>query len=118
MLEKQPAVYILTHEPNGVLYTGVTSALWNRISTHKDGNIPGFAKTYHAKLLVWYEHHHTMEAAIRREKQIKEWKRDWKIQMIEKFNPQWQDLHDKIDPIGTLVAYEPEADSGFSPRRS
>ncbi len=113
MEEKSPAVYIVANKPRGVIYVGVTSALWNRVGAHKQGAIKGFTKKYNVNLLVWYEHHHTMEAAIRREKQIKDWKRDWKLEMIEKFNPSWIDLHNHIDPIGTLVAYEPEKDSGF-----
>ena len=70
--EKSPAVYILASKRNGTLYIGVTSALWNRVSAHKDGSVPGFTQRYGVKTLVWYEHHHTMESAIRREKQLKE----------------------------------------------
>jgi putative endonuclease len=101
--EKSPAVYILASKPHGVLYVGVTSALWNRVATHKDGGVPGFTKKYNVKHLVWYEHHHTMEAAIRREKQLKDWKRAWKVDLIEKLNPEWRDLHEEIDVIATLV---------------
>ncbi len=96
--EKQPAVYIISNGPRGTIYTGVTSALWNRVATHKEGGIEGFSKKYDINSLVWYEHHETMEAAIQREKRIKKWNRDWKINMIEKFNPAWVDLHDDIDP--------------------
>ena len=96
--EKQPAVYIIANGPRGTIYTGVTSALWNRVATHKDGGIEGFSKKYDIHSLVWYEHHVTMEAAILREKRIKKWNRDWKVNMIEKFNPTWIDLHDDIDP--------------------
>jgi putative endonuclease len=103
--EKSPAVYILASKRDGVLYVGVTSALWNRVATHKDGAVPGFTKKYNVKILVWYEHHHTMEAAIRREKQIKDWKRAWKIELIERLNPEWRDLHDEIDVISTLVDF-------------
>ena len=101
--EKLPAVYILAHKSDGVLYIGVTSALWNRVATHKDGSVRGFSHNYNVSLFVWYEHHHTMESAIKREKQLKNWKRVWKIDLIEKMNPQWRDLHDEIDPISTLV---------------
>jgi putative endonuclease len=107
MDEKNPAVYILANKPNGVIYIGVTSALWDRVATHKDGSIPGFTKKYDVKNLVWYEHHHSMESAIKREKRLKEWKRDWKDELIEKFNPTWRDLHDEIDYVGTLVDDEP-----------
>ena len=104
--EKSPAVYILASKRDGVLYVGVSSALWNRVATHKDGGVPGFTKKYNVKLLVWYEHHHTMESAIRREKQLKDWKRAWKIDLIEKLNPEWRDLHDEIDVISTLVEFK------------
>ena len=62
-------------------------------------------RKYGVKSLVWYEHHHSMENAIRREKQIKEWQRKWKIKLIERFNPGWRDLHDEIDPVSTLVRF-------------
>ncbi len=101
--EKSPAVYILANKRNGTLYIGVTSALWNRIAVHKDGSVPGFTQKYNVITLVWYEHHHSMDAAIRREKQLKDWQRAWKLRLIEKFNPDWRDLHEVIDPIGTLV---------------
>jgi len=104
--EKHPAVYILAHRNNGVLYIGVTAALWSRVAAHKDGTIKGFTQQYHVKELVWYEHRHSMEAAIKREKQLKKWKRDWKIELIETFNPAWTDLHDQIDYVGTLVEFE------------
>jgi putative endonuclease len=113
MDEKYPAVYIVAHKPLGVIYIGVTSSLWNRVATHKQGEIKGFTQKYNVKVLVWYEYHHSMDAAIKREKQIKEWKRDWKIELIEKFNPAWDDLHDRIDPISTLVELESDKDSGF-----
>ncbi len=103
MDDKNPAVYILANKPHGVIYTGVTSALWDRVATHKDGSVPGFTKKYGIKILVWYEHHHTMESAIKREKQIKEWKRIWKDELINAFNPQWRDLFNEIDYVGTLV---------------
>ena len=96
--EIQPAVYIISNGPRGTIYTGVTSGLWNRVATHKDGGIEGFSKQYDINNLVWYEHHISMEAAIRREKRIKIWNRDWKINMIEKFNSTWIDVHDDIDP--------------------
>ena len=105
-IEKSPAVYILASKRNGTLYIGVTSALWNRVATHKDGGVKGFTQKYGVMLLVWYEHHHTVEAAIQREKQIKEWKREWKLKLIERFNPDWKDLHEEIDYDGTLVPLE------------
>jgi putative endonuclease len=113
MLEKAAAVYILANKPHGVIYVGVTSALWNRVAAHKDGTIPGFTKRYDIKMLVWYEHHHNMTSAILREKRLKEWKRQWKDQLINAFNPQWSDLHDRIDYVGTIVEPIFERDPGF-----
>ena len=101
--EKQPAVYILASRYRGTLYTGVTSALWQRIADHKNERFHGFTKDYEVKILVWYEHHHMLEDAIRREKQIKKWNRLWKFRIIEEMNPGWLDLHDQIDSIATLV---------------
>ncbi len=101
--EISPAVYITASRKDGVLYIGVTGALWNRVATHKDSTVRGFTQRYNVHFLVWYEHHHSMEAAILREKQLKKWYRAWKIALIESFNPDWLDLHDCIDPIGTLV---------------
>ena len=102
-LERQPAVYILASRYRGTLYVGVTSQLWSRISDHKNAVRPGFTSRYDTNLLVWYEHSHTMDSAITREKQIKAWKRAWKIELIEKMNPSWRDLHDEIDSLATLV---------------
>jgi putative endonuclease len=101
--EKKPAVYITANRYRGTIYIGVTSALSNRIAEHKSKSFDGFTAEYDVQLLVWYEHHHSMEDAIRREKQLKKWKRDWKIRIIEEMNPNWLDLHDEIDPIATLV---------------
>jgi putative endonuclease len=104
--EKFPAVYIMANRYRGTLYVGVTSALWSRVAAHKNEAFEGFTKEYGVKSLVWYEHHHSMEQAIKREKQLKKWNRAWKIRIIEELNPDWRDLHDEIDPIGTLVAEE------------
>jgi putative endonuclease len=93
---KQPAVYILASKRNGTLYTGVTSNLIQRVWQHKEKLVEGFTKKYDLETLVWYELHETMETAIIREKQIKEWKRKWKIEMIEKNNPNWRDLYHEI----------------------
>jgi putative endonuclease len=89
------AVYILASARNGTLYTGVTSALQTRVQQHKLGTFEGFSKTYGCKMLVWYEDHPTMLDAIRREKQIKGWRRDWKLALIEAQNPQWRDLSEE-----------------------
>ena len=96
MNEKQPAVYILASERNGTLYTGVTSDLPGRIYQHKQNLAEGFTKKYKVHVLVYYELHETMEAAITREKQIKKWRRRWKLRLIEEENPDWRDLYDEI----------------------
>ena len=93
---KQPCVYLLASHKNGTLYTGVTSNLVQRIWQHKNDQTDGFAKRYGVHLLVWYEMHDAMESAIAREKAIKEWKRAWKLELIEATNPQWFDLYDGI----------------------
>ena len=87
----------------GTLYTGVTSSLWSRVCDHKNDTTPGFTSRHGVKLLVWYEHRLTMDSAIRREKQIQAWKRDWRFRLIEDMNPDWQDIHDSIDVLATLV---------------
>jgi len=93
---KQPAVYILASKRNGTLYTGVTSDLVKRIWQHKSDLVEGFTQQYCVHDLVWFELHDNMTTAIEREKNIKEWKREWKLNLIEKNNPDWQDLYDDI----------------------
>ena len=88
----QPCVYIMASKRHGTLYTGVTSNLMQRIAQHREGLIPGFTRRYKVRRLVHYELHGTMEDAIVREKRIKEWRRDWKIELIERQNPLWEDL--------------------------
>jgi putative endonuclease len=95
--EIEPAVYIMASRYRGTIYTGVTSALWDRVCNHKNDVFKGFTSKYKVKTLVWYEHHATMDAAIKRESQIKAWKRQWKIEMIEKLNSDWTDLHELIE---------------------
>jgi len=90
---KIPCVYIMTNKRNGTLYTGVTSNLLQRVAQHKNGSFEGFTKHYDCKLLVWYEVHAAMEAAIAREKQIKGGSRKKKLLLIEKNNPDWDDLY-------------------------
>ncbi len=87
---------MLASAPNGTLYTGVTSDLPKRVWEHKEGVADGFTKKHGVKMLVYYEMFDTMKAAIAREKQIKNWKRDWKINHIIKDNPNWLDLYDEI----------------------
>jgi len=91
-MTKQPCVYLLANQPNGTLYTGVTSNLIQRVYQHREGLVDGFTKRYGVHHLVWYELHETMESAIKREKQLKSWPRKAKIRLIELQNPLWQDL--------------------------
>ena len=93
---KQPCVYLLTSRRNGTLYTGVTSNLVQRVWQHKNNLVDGFTKKYGVHTLVWFEVHETMQTAIEREKAIKEWRRVWKIELIESVNPQWRDLYEDI----------------------
>jgi putative endonuclease len=95
-MPKQPAVYILASKRNGTLYIGVTSNLQKRAWEHKNDVIEGFTKQYRVHLLVYYELHGDMVSAITREKQIKKWNREWKIELIEEKNPDWKDLWNNI----------------------
>ncbi len=95
-IERQPCVYLLASKRNGTLYVGVTSNLIGRVWQHKNGALGGFTGRYRVHRLVWYEIHLTMESAIHREKQIKSWRRAWKLSLIEAFNPQWRDLYDDV----------------------
>jgi len=93
---KAPAVYILASRRNGTLYVGVTGDLIRRIHEHKTDLIDGFTKQYQAHQLVYFEQHDNMESAITREKQIKKWNRQWKLELIEESNPNWQDLYESL----------------------
>ena len=95
-MNKQPAVYIVASKRNGTLYIGVTSDLIKRIWEHKNNMVEGFTKRYNVHRLVWYELHGSMESAITREKRLKDWKRKWKLELIESNNPNWQDLYHTI----------------------
>ena len=94
-------VYILASRRHGTLYTGVTSDLARRIFEHREGLIPGFTREYGVKRLVFVETHNDISEAIIREKRIKDWKRDWKINLIERDNPLWDDL------AVSLLGFEP-----------
>jgi putative endonuclease len=85
-------VYILASRRNGTLYVGVTAHLSHRIQEHKQKMLPGFTSKYGVNRLVYYEKHKMIIEAIKREKQIKRWRRAWKIALIEKINPEWEDL--------------------------
>jgi putative endonuclease len=93
---KTPCVYMLASKRNGTLYAGVTSNLPQRVWQHKNDLVEGFTRRHEVHALVWYEVHETMENAITREKTIKEWKRQWKIDLIETMNPEWRDLYEDI----------------------
>jgi putative endonuclease len=95
-VNKQPAVYILASKRNGTLYIGVTSGLVKRIWEHRENMVEGFTKRYNVHILVWYELHESMESAITREKRLKNWKRNWKLELIENSNPKWLDLYHTI----------------------
>jgi putative endonuclease len=95
-MERQFYVYILASKRNGTLYTGVTSDLIQRVWQHEQDLVEGFTKKYRVKKLVYYEVHDNAESAITREKQIKKWRRKWKLRLIEEKNPQWTDLYDEI----------------------
>ncbi len=91
-------VYLLASKPYGTLYVGVTSELTRRVWEHKIKAVPGFTTRYGVDRLVWFETHDSAEAAMRRERQIKEWRRDWKINLIESDNPHWIDLYPSVSP--------------------
>ncbi|OJW54051.1 MAG: excinuclease ABC subunit C [Alphaproteobacteria bacterium 41-28] len=85
-------VYILTNKPRGTLYIGITNNLIRRVYEHKNGFTDGFARKYKIKMLVHFEIYDYVHNALQREKTLKHWKRDWKIRLIEEFNPNWKDL--------------------------
>jgi putative endonuclease len=89
-------VYILASRPGGTLYIGVTNDLVRRVFEHREGLVPGFTKRYAVKMLVYYEAHDTAVVAIQREKNMKHWPREWKIDLILSMNPNWRDLYDEI----------------------
>ena len=93
---KQAYVYIVSNKRNGALYIGVTSDLPKRIYQHKNNLVDGFTKKYNIHQLVWFERHGNIQEAIKREKQIKAWKRIWKLRLIEDINPDWEDLYPSI----------------------
>jgi putative endonuclease len=95
-MSQQPAVYLLSSKRNGTLYVGVTSNLVKRVWEHRNNLVEGFTKRYGVHLLVWYELHASMDSAIKREKRLKDWKRKWKVHLIESTNPDWEDLYPMI----------------------
>ena len=95
-MSSQPAVYIIANKRNGTLYVGVTSDLVKRVWEHKNNFVDGFTKRYGVHNLVWYELHENMASAIQREKRLKDWKREWKVHLIERLNFDWEDLYHAI----------------------
>jgi putative endonuclease len=95
-MERQPCVYIVTNKKNGTLYIGVTANLPLRMLQHKRGTLEGFTKKYGLKRVVYFEQADSIITAIEREKQLKNWHREWKIQLIESVNPEWNDLYESI----------------------
>ena len=95
-MKKMYYVYIMASKRNGTLYIGITSNLIKRVYEHKNDMVEGFTKQYGVHQLVYYEQTEDVISAIKREKQIKKWKRQWKLRLIEEANPEWNDLYDKI----------------------
>ncbi|MFG1180892.1 GIY-YIG nuclease family protein [Xanthobacter versatilis] len=95
-MERRYFVYLLASKPRGTLYVGVTNDLTRRVFEHRLETGPGFTSRYHIQRLVWFETHETAMAAIQREKRLKAWLRQWKIDLVEKHNPEWRDLFDEI----------------------
>jgi putative endonuclease len=95
-MEKQYFIYILASKPQGTLYIGVTSDLKRRVYEHKNDVVDGFTKQYQVHMLVYYEITSSVEEAIKKEKQMKKWNRDWKINKIVSTNPTWRDLYDSL----------------------
>ncbi len=104
-------VYIVASQRNGTLYIGMTDDLVRRVWQHRQGLVPGFTKKYGCKHLVWFDSTDDVVSAIRREKQMKAWKRRWKLELIESGNPNWEDLYEKIAPIGTIAVKSKRTDS-------
>lgn len=90
-------VYIVTNKPNGTLYIGVTSDLPRRAHEHKHGLVPGFSKTYGLTQLVYWQHFDRIDDAIQREKTMKHWTRQWKLNAIIALNPEWRDLYKELN---------------------
>ena len=89
-------VYILASRRNGTLYVGMTDNLARRVWEHSSGAVAGFTRRYGVKTLVWYELHHSRESAFQRERQLKKWNRAWKLDSIERSNPDWRDLKGEL----------------------
>jgi len=97
MIERRYSVYIMASRRNGTLYVGVTNHLAARTLQHRNGTGSEFTSRYGVTLLVWYEHYGDVNEAIAREKQLKKWERRWKLDLIERFNPEWADLYESLN---------------------
>ena len=95
-MSKQYYVYLITNERYGTLYVGITNDLVRRIYEHREGTVQGFSKQHGLSRLVWFEAHDDVLAAIEREKAVKRWRRDWKMNLIQVMNPNWDDLYESI----------------------
>jgi putative endonuclease len=95
-VDKYGYVYIMASRRNGTLYIGVTSDMIGRVYAHRNGLIGGFTKKYRCKLLVWYQAFDDIDSARHRELQMKEWRRAWKLRVIEEMNPNWDDLYETL----------------------
>jgi putative endonuclease len=112
---KNPCVYMLASKKNGTLYIGVTSNLIQRVFQHKNNITQGFTQKYNVKTLVWYEQHPSMESAIIREKRLKEWKRAWKIKLIEEMNVNWLDLYPSILGVDSSLRWNDDVNHNPDP---
>ncbi|CAN5551668.1 GIY-YIG nuclease family protein [soil metagenome] len=92
-MQKTFCIYIMTNKKNGILYIGVTNDLLRRVKEHKEKKVEGFTKKYNLDKLIYFEYGNYVNSAIEREKVLKRWKRKWKIELIEKMNPEWNDLY-------------------------
>ncbi|WP_417518738.1 GIY-YIG nuclease family protein [Minwuia sp.] len=118
-------IYILTNQRNGTLYTGMTNDLVKRCAQHRSGKGSAFTEKHHIKYLVWYEGHAGAASAIAREKSVKRWERTWKLEAIEKVNPDWHDLSFSLggaaieacpmipDPYGSADRFPPRSNAGI-----
>lgn len=97
--------YILASTRNGTLYTGSARVLVTRIQQHREGQVPGFTRKYGVTSLVWFEAHEHVGAAYKREQLVKRWRREWKLALIEKMNPRWDDLFPSIAGFGPSAEY-------------
>ena len=99
-------VYIITNQENGTIYAGVTNNLARRFYEHKNKLLPGFTNKYGLNKLVYFEETSSVESAINREKRLKSWRRYWKLVLINKLNPNWEDISDKLNLLDSESSSE------------